>query len=347
MAEKSNIDEIFMQRACDLARLGGAKVSPNPMVGAVIVVDNRIIGEGFHKAYGSPHAEVNAVDDVKVKHRHLLKKSTIYVSLEPCCIQGKTPPCTDLIINQEIPRVVISAIDKSPEVNGKSVQLLQQANVDVTQDVLAHKGEAISQPRATFVDQKRPYVILKYARSKDGFMASRKSRQVWISNAYTSRLTHKWRSEVNAIMIGTHTARIDNPSLTTRYYFGNNATRVVLDRNLSLKQDLNIFDDQANTIVFNDVNNEKKDSLTKVKINFDQDVLTQVLSVLFEKNIATLMVEGGPTLLESFYRSGLWDEARIITGEIEMKEGIIAPDPHGDPDKSFTLGSDQIAIFYR
>ncbi len=347
MAENLNIDEIFMQRACDLARLGGAKVSPNPMVGAVIVFDNQIIGEGYHRVYGTPHAEVNAVNSVKPEHLPLLKESTIYVSLEPCCVQGKTPPCTDLIIHQKIPRVVISAIDRSPEVNGKSVRLLQQANINVTQEILAEKGKALSQPRATFVSQKRPYIILKYARSKDGFMASKSEEQVWISNAFTRRLTHKWRSEVNAIMIGSRTAWIDNPSLTTRFYYGNNPTRVVLDRNLSLDPGLNIFDSQAKTIVFNEIESLSEKTIKRVKIPFDDQLLTGVLSSLYERNIATLMVEGGPALLESFYKAGLWDEARIITGDMEMKGGLAAPLPNRASARSFVLGSDEISIYYK
>lgn len=336
-----------MQRACDLARLGGAKVSPNPMVGAVIVFDNQIIGEGYHRAYGTPHAEVNAVQSVKPEHLPLLKESTLYVSLEPCCIQGKTPPCTDLIINQKIPHVVISAIDRSPEVNGKSVRLLQKANINVTQEILGKKGRLLSQPRATFVSQKRPYIILKYARSKDGFMASKSDKQIWISNPYSSRLTHKWRSEVNAIMIGNRTARIDNPTLTTRFYHGNNPTRVVLDRKLSLDHGLKIFDAQAKTIVFNEIENRSEKMNKRLKINFDDQLLTNVLSSLYESNLATLMVEGGPTLLKSFYSTGLWDEARIITGDMEIKEGLEAPLPNSDPAKSFALGSDEISIYFK
>ncbi|KAA3622044.1 MAG: riboflavin biosynthesis protein RibD, partial [Bacteroidetes bacterium] len=165
-------DELFIQRTCDLARLGGAKVSPNPMVGAVIVADNKIIGEGYHQAYGTPHAEVNAVKNVKPQNEHLLKKSKIYVSLEPCCIQGKTPPCTDLILDQEIPEVVISALDRSPDVNGKSIEILKAKGVGVRQKVLPQLGKQLSQPRTTFVTQFRPYIILKFAQSKDGFMAS-------------------------------------------------------------------------------------------------------------------------------------------------------------------------------
>ncbi len=341
-----NTDELFIQRTCDLARLGGAKVSPNPMVGAVIVADNKIIGEGYHQAYGTPHAEVNAVKSVKPEDKHLLNKSKIYVSLEPCCIQGKTPPCTDLILDQKIPEVVISALDRSPDVNGKSVEILERKGVGVQQKVLPQQGKLLSQPRTTFVTQMRPYIILKFAQTTDGFMATRDQKQFWISNAYTSRLTHKWRSEVNAIMVGKRTAQIDNPSLTTRYYFGNDPVRVVLDKNLSLDGKLQVFDGKVDTLIFNGQKNEQSKNLEHIKLDFDDQLLPNILSKLYEKKISILMVEGGPTLLNAFLEQGLWDEARIITGAIEIKEGLKAPLPPGDPAKKFMLGSDEIAIYF-
>ena len=346
MKQKLSIDEVFIQRACDLARLGGTKVSPNPMVGAVIVHQNKIIGEGYHQAYGSPHAEVNAENNVSQAQKKLLENSTIYVSLEPCCIQGKTPPCTDLIINKKIPRVVISALDKSPEVNGKSVNLLQKASVQVTQNVLSSKGQLLSQPRNTFVSEQRPYVILKYAQSKDGFMAQKNGKQIWISNAFSSRLTHKWRSEVNAIMVGTKTAKLDDPSLTTRHYPGGNPTRVVLDKDLSLDKSLKVFNNKAETIIFNAEANHSDKNLKKIKVPFDKNLISSTLHALYQNKFTTLMVEGGPTLLKSFFESGLWDEARVITGQVELKEGLKAPLPNGKPAKSYILGSDLISIYY-
>ena len=339
------MDELFIQRSFDLARLGGAKVSPNPMVGAVIVAENRIIGEGFHKAYGEPHAEVNAVNSVKQQDRHLLPQSTIYISLEPCCIHGKTPPCTNLILDQKIPRVVISAIDRSPEVNGKSLKILNEAGISVTQDVLPAVGIQLSQPRTTYVCRKRPYVILKYARSKDGFMAKNNGEQVWISNDFTNRLTHKWRGEINAIMVGTRTALLDNPSLTNRLYYGKNPVRVVLDKDLLLDKKLKIFDHQAKTIVFNEKENLELDNIYRVKIAFDQQLIHNLLTVLAQHKIGTLMVEGGATLLDSFYHDNLWDEARVITSANYLVNGLKAPMPGKVPSQSFQLESDEISVY--
>lgn len=339
------MDKLFIQRSFDLARLGGAKVSPNPMVGAVIVAENRIIGEGFHKGYGEPHAEVNAVNNVKPQDRHLLPQSTIYISLEPCCIHGKTPPCTDLILDQKIPEVVISAIDRSPEVNGKSLKMLNEAGITVTQGVLPEVGAQLSQPRTTYVCRKRPYVILKYARSKDGFMAKNNGDQVWISNDFTNRLTHKWRGEVNAIMVGTRTALQDNPSLTNRLFFGKNPVRVVLDKDLQLDKKLKIFDRQAKTIVFNEKENLELDNIYRVKIAFDEQLIHNVLAVLYQHKIGTLLVEGGATLLDSFYHDNLWDEARIITSANYLMDGLTAPMPAKVPSHSFPLESDEISVY--
>lgn len=339
------MDKLFIQRSFDLARLGGAKVSPNPMVGAVIVAENRIIGEGFHKGYGEPHAEVNAVNNVKPQDRHLLPQSTIYISLEPCCIHGKTPPCTDLILEQKIPEVVISAIDRSPEVNGKSLKMLNEAGITVTQGVLPEVGAQLSQPRTTYVCRKRPYVILKYARSKDGFMAKNNGDQVWISNDFTNRLTHKWRGEVNAIMVGTRTALQDNPSLTNRLFFGKNPVRVVLDKDLQLDKKLKIFDRQAKTIVFNEKENLELDNIYLVKIAFDEQLIHNVLAVLYQHKIGTLLVEGGATLLDSFYHDNLWDEARIITSANYLIDGLTAPMPAKVPSHSFPLESDEISVY--
>lgn len=339
------MDKLFIQRSFDLARLGGAKVSPNPMVGAVIVAENRIIGEGFHKGYGEPHAEVNAVNNVKPQDRHLLPQSTIYISLEPCCIHGKTPPCTDLILDQKIPEVVISAIDRSPEVNGKSLKMLNEAGITVTQGVLPEVGAQLSQPRTTYVCRKRPYVILKYARSKDGFMAKNNGDQVWISNDFTNRLTHKWRGEVNAIMVGTRTALQDNPSLTNRLFFGKNPVRVVLDKDLQLDKKLKIFDRQAKTIVFNEKENLELDNIYRVKIAFDEQLIHNVLAVLYQHKIGTLLVEGGATLLDSFYHDNLWDEARIITSANYLIDGLTAPMPAKVPSHSFPLESDEISVY--
>lgn len=335
-----------MQRCFDLARLGGSRVSSNPMVGAVIVADGRIIGEGFHQAYGAPHAEVNAVNSIKPEDKKLLTKSTIYVSLEPCCIHGKTPPCTNLILENKIPRVVISALDKSPDVNGKSLDILRNAGVEVIENVLSDKGEQLSQPRSTYVCDQKPYVILKFAQSKDGFMAGADKTPVWISNLYTKRLTHKWRNEINAILVGTNTAAIDNPSLTNRYFHGDSPVRVVLDKNLELKDHLDLFDNNYRTIVFTEQQKQDRELIQYRTISFDENLAANVLRELHRLKISILLIEGGAATLNTFIQANLWDEARIITGNKFLGNGIKAPEIGREPTRQLNISSDELAIYY-
>jgi diaminohydroxyphosphoribosylaminopyrimidine deaminase/5-amino-6-(5-phosphoribosylamino)uracil reductase len=339
------MDELYMNRCFDLARMGSPKVSPNPMVGAVVVANNRIIGEGFHKAYGQPHAEVKAVNSIKPEDIHLLSVSTIYVSLEPCCIHGKTPPCTNLILDNKIPRVVISSLDRSPEVNGKSLDILRNAGVEVIENILPVKGAQLSQARTTYVCNKRPYVILKYAQSKDGFISSKDGSPVWISNQFTKRLTHKWRSEINAIMVGTNTAKMDDPNLNNRHYHGNSPVRIVLDRNLSLNKELNLFDQTEKTIVINELDSKQNENIYHIKLNFNDDLLENILKVLHKHEIGVLMVEGGSILLNTFIQSNLWDEARVITGQKYLIEGTKAPNMPLSPTQSLKIDTDEISIY--
>lgn len=340
-----NMDELYIQRCFDLARLGASKVSPNPLVGAVIVSQNRIIGEGFHHTYGQAHAEVNAVNSVHIEDKHLLPFSTIYVSLEPCCIYGNTPPCTNLILEHKIPRVVISSLDLSPDVSGKSVEILRSAGVEVVENILPLQGKSLSLSRTTYVCKNRPYIILKYAKSKDGFIAQKKGTPVWISNRFNKRLTHKWRSEIDAIMIGTNTARMDNPSLTTRYYHGQNPIRIVLDKNLKLDGTLHIFDNRATTIVFNALKSLQKGNIQFIKVDFENQLLEQILVILHKKKISNLLVEGGAILLQSFIDTSLWDEARILTGDIYLQEGVAEPKFTAPLVQEFLLGTDTISIY--
>ena len=342
---KQNMDELYIQRCFDLARLGTSKVSPNPPVGAVIVAKNRIIGEGFHQAYGQAHAEVNAVNNVHEDDKHLLPFSTIYISLEPCCVYGNTPPCTNLILKHKIPRVVISSLDLSPDVSGKSVEILRNADVEVIENILPTQGKNLSLSRTTYVCKSRPYVILKYAKSKDGFIAKKEGAPVWISNLFSKRLTHKWRSEIDAIMIGTNTARIDNPSLTTRYYNGQNPIRVVLDKNLKLDSTLHIFDDSAATIVFNTLKSSQRGNIQFVKVNFENQLLEQVLLFLHQNKVSNLLVEGGSVLLQSFIAANLWDEARVLTGNTYLQEGLPAPKIDDAPVQEFKLETDTISVY--
>ena len=335
--------QLFIKRAFDLARLGKGAVEPNPMVGAVIVYQNKIIGEGFHQAYGTAHAEVHAVNSIKKENVKLLPQSTIYVSLEPCNFVGKTPACTSLILEKKIPRVVISTIDQTPQVSGNGIELLRKNGVEVLTKVLEKEGNNLVRYRTNFVTNDKPYVILKYAQSKDGFMGQ-KNKSVWITNAYSKRLVHKWRSEVNAIMVGTNTARQDNPRLTTRLYFGKNPLRIVLDRKNTLPDDLHLFTDGLPTWHFSENNTRtfSQKNITSHVLPFDDFILEKILKKLHQHNISTLLVEGGAQLLESFIKKNLWDEARILEGDTYLLHGILAPKINTPPEKTYPIGSDKL-----
>jgi len=342
-------DELYMQRCFDLAYLGAGSVSPNPMVGAVLVNDGRIIGEGWHQCYGEAHAEVNAVRSVAETDRHLIATSTLYVSLEPCCIFGRTPPCTDLIIQNKIPKVVISCLDQTPEVAGTGVRILREHGVEVITGVLEEKGKALSRIRNNFVTNQRPYIILKYAQTSDGYIG-KANEQVWISNAFAKRLVHKWRSEVDAILIGTNTARTDNPQLTNRLYFGKSPIRVILDRKLALSENLNIFDESVETLIFTEQATPKAQSQnsnrTYIQMHFQRDFLPEMLANLHQRKITSLLVEGGSTLLQSFIDAQFWDEALVFIVENALGEGIPAPQlRHAKLKAHYRLKNDQLLRF--
>lgn len=325
-----NLDVFFIRRCFQLAQLGIGSVSPNPAVGAVIVFKGRIIGEGFHKYYGGAHAEVEAVNCVSKKNKSLLPHSTIYVSLEPCFHFGKTPPCVDLILREKIKRVVVAVIDPNPKVGGKSIEKLKSAGVEVdimnendwTEDLINLKRKTLS-PFLTRIEEKRPYIILKWAQTQDGFIGQH-DRRIIISNEMTKRLVHKWRSESDAIMVGSKTILIDNPNLDNRFYFGKSPVRITFDKEKKFAQNLNIFNGKQETIVFTAVKNaiapyiylEDYDSSSGLK---------NLLTLLHEKNIGSILVEGGSTLLNSFIAAGIWNEARIVTGKKNLLEGVKAP----------------------
>jgi diaminohydroxyphosphoribosylaminopyrimidine deaminase/5-amino-6-(5-phosphoribosylamino)uracil reductase len=319
--------EIFIKRCLDLARQGNGKVSPNPMVGAVIVHDSIIIGEGFHQQFGKAHAEVNAVQNVPLPLRHLLPKSTLYVSLEPCCFFGKTPPCTELILEQRLPKVVVSCLDATPNVNGKGIEILRSQGVEVITGVLEAEGKRLVEPRAVYATKERPYIVLKLAVSRDGFIG-KPNKQIWLSNPYTQRLVHKWRSEVDGILVGTNTARVDNPKLNNRYYFGSNPIRIILDKHNNLSDSLYIKDKTTPTLIITEKQvreTEWDDNLTFLHLPFDDELLPNLLKVLHERKIGVLLVEGGALLISSFLKLGCWDEARIIQTPNQLGSGIAAP----------------------
>ena len=335
----------FIRRTFQLARLGLGSVSPNPMVGAVLVYQGKIIGEGYHQRVGHAHAEVNALQSVRAEDKHLISESTLYVSLEPCCIYGRTPPCTQLIIDHKIPRVVISCLDLTPEVAGRGVQILRDAGVVVVTGVLEEEGQWLARYRNTFATKQRPYIVLKFAQSKDGFMAKH-DQQFWITNDLSKRYVHKLRGEMDAILIGSQTARIDDPELTNRLYFGNSPHRIVLNKQADLPTDLKIF--QGNTATWW-VNEQKEGVLPQsnthlIKIPFDESLLPNLLQLLYKANKSTLLVEGGAATLQHFIAADLWDEAHILTGDVAIKDGVKVPEIFGRIRENYHLRTDSLSI---
>ncbi len=336
--------EKYMRRCFDLARLGAGSVSPNPMVGAVLVHEDRIIGEGWHQKYGEAHAEVNALQSVHPQDRHLIDKAALFVSLEPCCIHGNTPPCTNLILNHGIPKVVVSCLDLSPAVRGRGVEILRNGGVEVATGVLQEEGEELSAVRNTFVTANRPYIVLKFARSKDGFMGI-PGKQVWLTNANTQRLVHKWRSEIDAILVGTRTALTDNPQLNNRLWPGKSPLRIAFDRRLQIPKHHFLLDRTERTWIVTEEEEERGEpNLTYVKLDFDEMLLPNLLARLFENKISSLMVEGGAETLAHFLEGGYWDEARIFTGSQALGGGIAAPVPGGILKEELHIASDTLTI---
>jgi len=340
-------DEKYMQRCLDLAKLGLGTAAPNPLVGSVIVYKGEIIGEGYHQKCGEAHAEVNAINSVK--NLELLEKATLYVNLEPCAHHGRTPPCSDLIVGKKIPRVVIGCVDSFAKVSGKGIEKLKKGSCDVTVGVLEKESLELNRRFFTFHKQKRPYIILKWAETKDGFIDKKRTsdetvEQNWITNQISKQLVHKWRTEESAFMIGRKTAKKDNPQLTVREWTGRNPVRIVLDRKLKLAADLKIFDNNAETLIFNAIKGEHAGNLNYIKINFDDDVLNTVLSKLYELEIQSLVVEGGEKLLTSFIKAGLWNEARVFVGNKFFKEGVKAPEFNFEAIKETHL--DDTVLYY-
>lgn len=324
-----NIDEKYIKRCIELAQNGLGTTYPNPMVGSVIVYDGKIIGEGWHKKAGEPHAEVNAVKSVKDKS--LLKKATIYVSLEPCSHFGKTPPCCDLIIANEIPNVVVGTVDPNEKVAGKGILKLIEAGANVTVGVLEEECNELNKRFFTFHQKKRPYIILKWAESQDGFLAPEKiseqdRKPIWITNQYSRQLVHKWRTEEQAILVGTQTVVDDNPKLNARDWNGNNPVRVVIDQNNRIEENSFIFDESVKTIVFSNENTKPSRKNTQFEaIDFNNNIIPQILEVLYQNQIQSIIIEGGRQTLQSFIDENLWDEARVFVGKTSFSKGTKAP----------------------
>jgi diaminohydroxyphosphoribosylaminopyrimidine deaminase/5-amino-6-(5-phosphoribosylamino)uracil reductase len=321
-----------MSRCLQLAKMGAGNVAPNPMVGAVLVYEDKIIGEGYHQKYGDAHAEVNCINSVSEENKPFIEKSTIYVSLEPCSHYGKTPPCADLIIRNNIKKVIIGIQDINKEVAGSGIKKLQDASIEVTTGILENECRDLNKRFFTFHQKQRPHIILKWAQTVNGKIGSKNSERILISNEYTNRLVHKWRSEEAAILIGTNTAITDNPSLTTRLWKGRNPIRIVIDNHLKMPAEMNVFSKQTNTIVFNSIKDSIKENVQFIQLH-NKNFIEEMLHALYELNIQSVLVEGGAKTLQSFIDEGLWDEARVITNEEMIIESEI-----GSPEmKNFKL----------
>jgi diaminohydroxyphosphoribosylaminopyrimidine deaminase/5-amino-6-(5-phosphoribosylamino)uracil reductase len=324
-----NTHEKYIKRCIELAKNGFGTTYPNPMVGSVIVYEDKIIGEGWHKKAGEPHAEVNAVRSVK--NKSLLKKATIYVSLEPCSHFGKTPPCCDLIIANEIPNVVIGTIDPNEKVAGNGIKKLMAAGINVTVGILEKECHELNKRFFTFHNKKRPYIILKWAESQDGFLAPEKQvdqerAPIWITNQYSRQLVHKWRSEEQAILLGTQTVIDDNPKLNVRDWSGNNPVRVILDQNNRISKESFIFDESVKTIVFTKFESIlSTENTTFEVIDFNQNIIPQILGVLYQNHIQSIIIEGGLKTLQVFIDQEIWDEARVFIGKTTFNKGTKAP----------------------
>lgn len=316
-----------MTRCLALANLGKGHVSPNPMVGAVLVYKGRIIGEGYHEQYGLSHAEVNCINSVKERDTLLISQATLYVSLEPCAHFGKTPPCSDLIIRHKIPKVIVGCRDPFKEVNGKGIEKMKQAGIEVHTGVLEAACKWINRRFFTFHQQNRPYLILKWAQTADHKMASNGSERLLISNELTNRRVHQWRSEESAILIGTNTALLDNPVLNNRLWTGNSPVRLLIDMHLRLPTSLLIFNQQQKTVIFNALKQEQVGNNLYYQVKEEENVMEQIAKACYELAIQSVLVEGGAGVLQSFMNENIWDEAIIITNDtLRIGAGLPAPD---------------------
>ncbi len=358
--------EFYIKRCLEIAKNGLGTTRPNPSVGAVIVCNNNIIGEGFTSAYGGNHAEVNAINSVEDKT--LFKSSTIYVTLEPCSHFGKTPPCSDLIIKHQVPNVVIGCVDDNEQVAGKGIKRLRNAGVNVTVGVLENGCKKHHQRFFTFHNKKRPYIILKWAETANGFIApetKNEQKPVWITNKYSRQLVHKWRTEEQAILVGTNTVLQDNPTLTSRDWKGQHPIRVVLDKNLKLDKNLDIFNDVADTLIIHGENDilpnvdisesdwsihppisgfENK-MLSEINFSKKEAIAKQICDLLFRWNINSIIIEGGAKTLQTFINENLWDEARVFVGNTIFMKGTKAPSFKGQLISESKIMSDTLKTY--
>jgi diaminohydroxyphosphoribosylaminopyrimidine deaminase/5-amino-6-(5-phosphoribosylamino)uracil reductase len=340
--------EIYIKRCIELAKNGLGTTYPNPLVGSVIVFNGKIIGEGWHRKSGEAHAEVNAINSVEDKS--LLSKSTIYVSLEPCSHFGKTPPCCDLIIANSIPNIVIGTLDPFAKVAGNGIKKLLEAGKNVTIGILEDECNELNKRFFTFHNKKRPYIILKWAESQDGFLApisKQKQEPIWITNEFSRQLVHKWRSEEQAILVGTNTVLEDNPTLTVRDWIGENPVRIVLDRGGKISEKFAVKNKKTKTIVLTEQENLiSTENLIYENCIFDIRVVFSIADILYKNNIQSVIIEGGKQTLQSFIDANLWDEARVFKGDISFNQGVKAPKIKIKNSIKNQILTDELLIFH-
>ncbi|HRO42635.1 MAG TPA: bifunctional diaminohydroxyphosphoribosylaminopyrimidine deaminase/5-amino-6-(5-phosphoribosylamino)uracil reductase RibD [Flavipsychrobacter sp.] len=336
----------YIHRCLELAAKAKGLVAPNPMVGAVLVYNNTIIGEGFHERFGEEHAEVNCLKSVKENDRHLIPQSTMYVSLEPCAHYGKTPPCALRLVQENIKQVIVCNDDPFDNVNGKGFDILRANDIVIQNGILAKEGLWLNRRFFCFHQQKRPYIILKWAQTQQGFFAPLNRSRFQMSNMHSQQLVHKWRTEEAAIFVGTKTALNDDPQLTARLWKGTNPLRIVIDRRLELPESLQLFNKDATTWIINERKEESRDNKRYIQLDFGESVIKQLLQKLHEENILSLIVEGGATLLRSFIDGNLWDEVRVFETENILHEGIAAP-LFSNANQAFSsqLGTDKLHVY--
>ena len=343
-------DELYMKRCLELAELGIGSVSPNPMVGCVIVHDGNIIGEGYHQKIGEAHAEVNAINAVFTKYGEdapaLLKNATAYVSLEPCAHFGKTPPCADLLVKHQLKKIVIGNTDPFSKVNGKGIEKLQNAGIEVVTRVLAAQCSFVNRRFITRITQQRPYIILKWAQTANGYFAPTNGTQQWITGEMAKAMAHQWRGEEDAILVGKNTALIDNPQLTNRNLKGKNPIRIVIDKDLAIPTSHHIYNKAAKTIIFNEIKTEVVDNIHFLQMEDMQFYLAQKIAFqLYLMDIQSVIIEGGVQILNQFIAADLWDEARVFTAKTTWNEGLEAPEIKGDILQHFSLNDDELTIY--
>lgn len=341
-----NTLEYYMNFCLELAQRAKGHTAPNPMVGAVLVYNDRIIGEGWHHNYGGDHAEVNCLKNVAEADKHLISESAMYVNLEPCAHYGITPPCATRLVEEKVKQVIIANKDPFEVVSGKGIELLKEGGVKVQTGVMEKEGGWVNRRFFCYHKLKRPYIILKWAQTSDGYLGAADRGRMQITGTDSQQLVHKWRTEEGAIMVGTHTALNDNPQLTARMWQGKQPLRIAIDRNLKLPATHHLFDNTTATWIINEEQEALDGNVHHVMLRFDDTLLPQLLHRLYDAKILSLIVEGGAVLLDSFIKQGLWDEARIFTGNTSIRNGIPAPLLTGE-SHAFTsvIGEDRLQVF--